>query len=1175
MKETYLKTLLGACAVGLFLAGPSDALAQKVTVRIEQGTLDQAFQQIMKRSDIQLVYNARVATRIHCQAAVFTDTDIARVLDALLAGTQLTYAVEDGIYTIGPRTNQAGQQQSGAAVRGKVLDENNEPVIGATIRVKGTTQGVATDVDGMFRLQNIDGEGKITLLISYIGKKTIERDVEPGSNTVFHLEEDAGMMDEVVVTGYQDIAKEKMTGAVTTIRSDKLERRYSSNLLSNLEGRVPGLTTYDGKTTIRGTSSLYAETDPLLVVDGIPVESSISDLNPYDIESVNVLKDAAAAAIYGARAANGIIVVTTKSAKETGKIDIDFSANLTVYEKRNMDYAANFYMTPAQQVDTEAAYYNYYFFDNGGEVADPISSTASNIASGSGAISPIQYAFYRLAIGEISSEDLASTLERLKQNNYAKEFGDAVYRNQIIQQYNLAVRSRSEKFQSNLVVNYKHDNSGQINTSQNQLTINYKGVYDMASWLTASFSINAVLDRSKEPGYDCIAPYTDPWAVPAYESLYQDDGSSNLFYYWYDGNRYWDTPDGYYDLGVNVVDEYYNNVQKEDRQHMRYHVDLLFKPLKGLTLNTQFVYETDHTTTEWYANEQSHVARSIRNAYTTTDASGGVTYLTPSSGGMMCTTNTDGGYWTARAQANYSNMFGKHAIVALAGLEFRETKYKGSKALMLGYDDQLQNSSTHTVDFGTLSQMTYNSSYMGLVGGYPAYQLVFRPYFSEAMGPVMEEQHRYASGYANLTYTYDDKYNVFASYRKDYADVYGLNARFRGRPLWSVGVGWNLHQESFLMPVSWVNFLKLRASYGVTGNIYQEATSYMTATSTDVNSYTNLPYGVVESPANPNLKWEQSRTTNVGIDFSLLNNRLSGSLDYYNKVGKDIFSNRSIDPTTGFTSMFMNTASLRNRGVELALTYNWFVGHRREDFTWSTSYTFSYNKNVVTSVENPATTASQLISTPYRTGYPVSVLWSYRFAGISDAEGSEGQTLWYIEDGETSHTASSHSVDVLEYSGQSDPKVVMSMDNTFSWNGISLSVLMAYYGGHKMRALAETEMYGVPYQAISSYFLNAWTPENPTNTPGIGRYGSTITGTEPTYANTAVHDADFLKIRNIVLSYDFPERWLKHVGVNRVSLSFQIDNPKYLWVKNKVGVDPETLGIRSLTSYIFGLNINL
>lgn len=311
---------------------------------------------------------------------------------------------------------------------------------------------------------------------------------------------------------------------------------------------------------------------------------------------------------------------------------------------------------------------------------------------------------------------------------------------------------------------------------------------------------------------------------------------------------------------------------------------------------------------------------------------------------MLRTTNTDGKYWTARGQVNYANTFGKHSINALAGLEFRETLYNGSNSLMLGYDEQLQNSSTQIVDFGVLSQMIYNSYYMPLAGGFPSQQFAFTPYMQDGMSPVMEERHRYASGYANLTYTYDEKYNVFGSFRKDYADVYGLNAKFRGKPLWSVGAGWNLHNENFIKPIHWINFLKLRVSYGVTGNIYQGATSYMTATSTGMNQYTNRPYGEVESPANPNLKWEQSRTTNVGIDFAVLDNRLSGSIDYYNEVGKDIFSNRTLDPTTGFTSMFVNMASMRNRGMEISLSGEWFRALDRKNFGWETTLTYTYNK---------------------------------------------------------------------------------------------------------------------------------------------------------------------------------------------------------------------------------------
>jgi len=747
-----------------------------------------------------------------------------------------------------------------------------------------------------------------------------------------------------------------------------------------------------------------------------------------------------------------------------------------------------------------------------------------------------------------------------------------------MQQYNLSLRSKGDKYSSNLTLNYKYDNSGQINTFDQAFNISYKGSYDIAKWLTATFSVNGVYNKSRQPGTDSNGISSSPWYRPAYESLYNSDGSARLQYLSYNGNNYSNEAAamGFSDLGVNVINEFYNNTYNIKTQHMRWHGDLCFRLCKGLTLNTRFIYENDHSTTKWYANQESNVAETIKNAYTVIGDDGTLTYLTPETGGIMQTTSTNGEYWTARAQADYSNVFGKHAITALAGLEFRDTKYNGTKALALGYDEQLQNSSTHTVDFGALSQMEYNEYYMGLAGGYPSYSQVFVPYLMNGMGVIVEQHHRYASGYFNATYTYDDRYNAFFSFRKDYADVYGLNSKFRGKPLWSVGAGWNIHRERFMGGARWVDFLKLRVSYGVTGNIYQGATSYMTASSTGLNKYTNLPYGDIESPANPNLKWEQSRTTNIGVDFAFLNNRLRGSIDYYNKAGKDIFSNRTLDPTTGFTSMFMNTASMRNRGVEIALNSEIFRQMARKQFGWSASLTLSHNKNEITDVENPATTASQLISTPYKAGYPVSAVWSYRFAGISDEEGMQGQTLWYVEDDVKEHSTAGKGTEILEYSGQSEPKVIIGLSNSLTWNGFSLSFMLSYYGGHKMRALCENETFGVGEGlAVPSYFVNAWTPDNKTNTPGIGRYSSYSLAYETYNSNTAVHDADFLKMRNIIIGYELPKAWLQRIGVSRVSLRFQIDNPKYLWVKNKVHVDPETLGIRSQSSYIFGLNVNL
>lgn len=1173
LKQNLLATslLLGAVTYG----GVTPAMAQqrqnqKVTIVSKSMTVKQFFAEVKKQTGLNFIYSTDLAAKLPHITVNATNRPLRQVLDEVMNKVNCRYEIEGNIVTITRR--MAGERVRN--VSGVVTDESGDPLIGVSVCIDDSKVCTITDSKGFYTLKV--PANACSLKFSYLGMSNAELRLGSGKaplNRSIQMVTD-NQLSDVVVTGYQEISKPKMTGSVTTITASKLDERYTTNIMNNLEGRVAGLSTYNGKMTIRGTSSLYAETSPLLVVDGVPVEGSIDDLNPYDIESVNVLKDAAANAIYGARASNGVIVITTKNAKKAGKIDIDFSANLTVYEKKNVDYADNFYMTPAQQVDTEANYWDYYFFNNDGEVDDPISSTAQSISQGRSAVTPIQYAYYQRAKGEISEAELQSQLDALKKNNYAKDYANAVYKQRVMQQYNLSLRGRSDKFTNNLTLNYKYDNSGLINHFANQFNAQYKGSYEVAKWLTASFTLNGIYSKQREAGYDYNGSYANIWAQPAYMPFYNADGSVKGQHYWYDGDDYMTFDSPFEDLSSNPVDEYYKNTQTTRRQYMRYHGDLLFKIIDGLTTNAQFVYESNRNTVDWMASQDSHVMRTMRNAYYYQTADGTIKNYVPTTGGMLRTTNTNGRYWTARGQLNYSKTFGKHDIMAIAGLEFRETKQTGSKALLLGYDDQLQTSSTHTIDFATLSTLNYAPYFFGASGGYPASQFVFNPYIKEGMGIVTEQHHKYASGYFNLTYTYDEKYNVFASFRKDYADVYGLNAKFRGTPLWSVGAGWLIHNEDFMKDIKWINFLKLRASYGVTGNIYQGATSYMTASSGSLNSLTNLPYGTIESPANPNLKWEQSRTTNIGIDFGLLDNRLRGSIDYYNKVGKDIFSNRTLDPTTGFTSMFVNMASMRNRGIELQVTYDWFRAATRKGWSWTTNFTMSHNKNVITSVENPSTRAYQLTDNPYVEGYPSSALWSYRFAGISDQKGEKGQTLWYIEDGGKSHNASSKSTSIMEYSGQSEPKVIMGMDNSVRWNGFSFSILMAYYGGHMMRALAETETFGVPATAINSYFLNAWTPENPTNTPGIGRYASTAVGSESGYSDISIHHADFLKIRNIVFGYDFPQQWIKHLGMNRLTLRFQIDNPKYLWVANSVHVDPETLGLRNPSSFIFGLNVN-
>ena len=599
-------------ALVLLLGTSQLASAQNITLNFDRTPLKTVLNEIQKQVDYTFVYNdqqigADKPVTIHVQNAGLT-----AVLDQMLKPLNINYKILDKQIALSPAATAAQQQgragQGGAIVlKGRITDQDGLPVAGAAIQNLNEKTYAITDVNGYYTLA-VKNPKNATLEVSFLGMDTVTEPLNGRTQFDVQMTYSRMFIEGAVVTGYQEIQQKKVTGAIATVNSKTIEERYSPSLMQNLEGRVAGLSTYGGKMTIRGVSSMYAEANPLLVVDGLPMEGDIDDLNPYDIESVNVLKDAAAAAIYGARASNGIIVVTTKSAREKGKIDVDFSSNVTIYSKQNMDYAQNFYMNAEQQVKLERDYYDYYFFHNDGEVSDPAASMEQGIMQGSGYISPINYAYYKAFIGEGSMSDIDALCARLAKNNFAQEYADAVYRRQVIQQYNLALRSRSDKFQSNFVVNWKNDNSGVINTFDRQMQISYKGSYDVAKWLTATVAVNGIYGTSREKGYTYNG-FNSPWAYPAYESLYDTDGSMKLLYTWYNGNQYRDNTEGGYfkELGINLVDEYYNNVMNTKRQYMRYHGDLLFKIVKGLTANAQFVYETDHRTSDWYATQAYNV----------------------------------------------------------------------------------------------------------------------------------------------------------------------------------------------------------------------------------------------------------------------------------------------------------------------------------------------------------------------------------------------------------------------------------------------------------------------------------------------------------------------------------------------------------------------------------------
>ncbi|GHS94929.1 SusC/RagA family TonB-linked outer membrane protein [Bacteroidia bacterium] len=1137
------------------------SIDKQINIGFQNQTLHDALSAVAKVSGFAVNYTMDQVNPYTQITLEQQNRSVDETLNLILAGTNLTYQIRGKNLLIINKKRSDTPPQS-VVIQGTVKDTDDIPIAGASVSVKGEPKGTTTDKEGHYSITVSQGS---ILVYSFLGYETTEAVIDSQTQQHVVLHENITNLTEVVIvsTGYQNLKKEKMTGATVTISAEELGTRYNPNIENNLEGRIAGLINYNGKTTIRGTSSLYANNAPLAVVDGLPFESGLSELNPYDIESVTVLKDAAATAIYGARASNGIIVVTTKQAKEKGKTTVDVSGNITVYQKP--DYKDYNYMTPAQQVDVESRYYDYYF--NGGVIANPIPTVADYINKGN-SITPVQYAYYQLAQGLISQSELNNRLDDFRQNDFARQFRDNALKNRILQQYNVAIRSKSEKFQSNLVLNFKTDNSGIIYAKDNQFNFFYKGAYEVKNWMSINFGSNVIMGRTESSNSNFAA---SPFNVSPYLRLLDENGNrayytSNVYNPY---NTLTETTPELQSMLVNHLDELALDRSRTSENNMRYYVNMTVKIIPGLSFNPQFQYESSQVNNSSYSESESFIMRYLKNIYTIQE--GDIyTCLLPRNGGKLASTNTNSNSWTARGQLNFSRTFGKHAFDVIAGTEFRQTQSKGTRGLLLGYDDQLQSHATTSVNYPALSAVSSTTLFkpgFNPTGAYTSY--LYNP-----TGVITETIHRFNSGYTNATYTYNDTYNAFVSYRKDYADMFGLDKKFRGKPLWSTGLGWNLHHESFMSDVNWINFLKFRATYGVTGNIYMGATSYLTANSSLYNAATKLPVSVVENAANPELRWEKNETLNIGADYALFGNRLSGSIDWYRKKGSDLFSTTRIDPSEGFTSQIINNGDLLNKGLEISIQYDWFGRTNRDGLQWSTSAVVTHNKNEIVYVDETATTPLALAQGGFKVGYPVNSLFSFQYKGINE----NGQPQWLKADNTlTTISLTGSDMDAVVYSGESDPELNMGLTNDIHYKGFSLNVLLVYYGGHYFRALQPASYQSPPYGPLPSYILDGWTPENTeTIIPGFGQYAvTTIPSGHLDYSDAFVRPGAFIKIRNIVLGYDLPLNFTKKTGLNRVNLNFQVNNLKALWLKNKVHIDPETGSPQSPAFYIFGVNINL
>ena len=1174
-----MKTLkyLILCLLAI-VALPTMAQDEKTyTVTYEEAAIETVMRDITRRTGYEFVYQKAVIAGAPKVTGIFRDATLSQLLNrTLVAQCGLEYElVKKTIVLRRPSKKTRFVKRN---VTGMVIDEDSGPLPGVFVRLRGTNAGAVTDVDGQFTLM-VEGNDPV-LDFTCVGMKPVSQHVSAKGEKFLAVTMETldNLMDEVLVTGYQNIKRENATGAYQLINAKTLEQRYTGDVISNLEGRVPGLVGYDtgmgdggeAALTIRGTGSFNAATNPLVVVDGLPVEGGLSSVNPYNIESITVLKDAAAASIYGARASNGVIVVTTKRAQKD-RLEVEFNADLQVSEHN--DYADLHWANAEQLIQLERNNFQFVRYN-------PNQSAFQNVLSyyqtNPFGLSPIQRLLMDNYTGVISRENLETQLALLGRNDYVRQWQDAVERTQITNQYNLALRNQGRFLNSSIVVNYKGDNLGRTREHDRALTLSYRGDAKVTKWLGVDFGINLINDRQRT---HISSEYTAANSFAPYRSMYNADGTPAAM----EAGAYLQEPSlanpalGLKSEAFNLLDEVRRNFNNRRETNIRSYVHARADLLKGWSVSGMFQYEDIYSKSEAYSEAESYDMRHLYNLYTATD---GTHYLPD--GGLLRSSTSEGAYYTFRAQTDYAReLKKKHNLEALAGFEFRESHFKSANNVMLGYDDRSQTNNMGQTNLGQLKDISGQTSALGKF-----YSMYGAPEGTDYT--TSDVLHRFYSIYGNANYTYDSRYVASVSARVDKADLFGADPKFRGRPLWSVGGSWNIENERFMKDVDWVDALKLRASYGLTGNIAQDFSSYLTAT-VGVNEINGARVATLNTPPNDQLRWEKTASLNVGVDFALWGGRLTGAFDVYRKQGSDLLTTTDLDPTTGWTSLTINNGCMRNNGVELQLNGDILRPKNRNQLGISASLSIAYNRNKVTSVNHAATTGAEaLLPWTLHEGYPVHSLFSYRFAGMQMKDGLQ-YFGWTDANGQL-HLADTDNeeftpADVV-YSGSLDPKVSASLMPQLTWRGFTLTAMLAYYGGHVMRARAEDwtadgSQYGYAslsvVDAVPEAYLNYWLYPDSDRYPANGYAGSTNVVGNGQYADANVVPADYMKLRNVVVGYEFAKDVCKRLHLQNLRLRAQVNN-LCTWTRNKLDVDPEacspvtgTSMLRTPRSYTFSV----
>ncbi len=1004
-----------------------------------------------------------------------------------------------------------------------ISEEDGQPVIGASVLVKGTQIGAITGVDGDFTLPNVPSSAK-TLVISYIGMQTQEVDIKP--NIKVFMRSDSEMLDEVMVVAYGTAKKSAFTGSASVIKSETLEKRQVSNLSNALSGTVSGVQTQStngqpgtsATVRIRGIGSMYASNNPLYVVDGIPYEGDISAVNSQDIESMTVLKDAAAAALYGARGANGVILVTTKKGK-SGDTQISLDARWGVNSRlvKNYDVLqnANTYMETAY-----SALYNGYLY-NSGYTAERAYQLAN-----ADLFPKLGYQVYTIPdgqylIGRNGKLNPYATLGYSDGDYYytPDNWSDEMFQSNLRQEYNLSVSGGSDKLSYYLSASYLNDEGIIENSGFERISTRMNVDYQAKKWLKLGVNLSYSNVTSRSPGdQDTDAAtssgnafFVGNFIAPIYPMYVRNaDGS-----FQYNANT------GYhvYDYGDGSSTNFTRNFMS------------MSNPMSGFLYDTE-KYLMDILNGKWYAkidiidglsltaslglhidNTRQH---SVGNKYYGQSASYGGSVMQYSSRVY----SLDQQYLL-----NYKKTFGNHNLDILAGYESMD--FNTESHYILGYN-------MYSDKNWTASNVIDRKNGSGSYNEYATIGIITR-----------------------ASYDFNEKYYGSVSYRRDASSRFHPDNRWGN--FWSVSAAWDMAKENFISQYDWINMLKLKASFGQQGNdnlYYKGYTNYYPYLDQFTVSGSDGVFsdGVLYYKGSKDITWETSNSFNVGVDFALLGGRIDGTIEYFNRQTKDMLYYKSVAMSNGYTQLPMNIGSVRNSGVEIELNY---TPIETNDLKWVINWNGTLMKNKI--LELHPDLKGEMIdgSYIYREGESLYQMYLTKYAGVDP---DSGEALYWAKDEngveykDKDWSAAYNSN--RQASGDLLPTIYGGVGTTLEFRGFDFSIQCAYQlGGTIYDSGYQAFMHGGDshYMGYNWHkdILNAWTPENRnTNIPRVDAIDKYTNSSSDRWLTSS----DYFSINNITLGYTLPKRWLRSLGIGSLRIYGAADNVALFSARK--GLDP-------------------